>query len=250
MYAQGAGAAPLPPWLAPFREARGIGALIDHTLLKAEAGANQIARLCDEAVALELKAVCVHGRWVRFCTERLRGSGVLVATVVGFPLGASATAAKVAETRIAVADGADEVDMVIALGETLAGEWDVVRAEIAEVVAAAGGATVKVILETAALDADTTVRAALAAQNAGAAFVKTSTGFHAAGGATTEAVALLRRTVGPVMGVKASGGVRTADAALAMLRAGADRIGTSGTTAMRAIVGRGAPPLEALIRGG
>lgn len=225
-----------PSWLG-LAGARlgGLAQFIDHTLLKAEATAAQIDALGAEGVRFGVKAVCVNGCWVARAAEVVAGSGVLVAAVVGFPLGAMATAAKAMETRLVVGDGAGEVDMVMALGEAKAGEWERVRDDIRVVVDAAGSARVKVILETAALDPVEIAAASLAARAAGAAFVKTSTGFHPAGGATREAVALMRRAVGGEMGVKASGGIRTAEAAIEMLLAGANRIGTSSTAA---IVGR------------
>ncbi len=169
----------------------------------------------------------MNGQWVGSGGRRVAGSTVRVAAVVGFPLGASGFVAKVAETRMAVADGAHEIDMVIALGYAKAGAWDEVRDEIAAVVEAARGRPVKAILETAALTPREAELACIAALEGRAAFVKTSTGFHPAGGATVEMVQLLRRLVGSRAGVKASGGIRTLEDACAMLRAGADRLGTS-----------------------
>jgi len=241
--------ATLPPWLAADARARGIGRYIDHTLLKPEATRAQILSLCDEGLRYEVKAVCVNGAWAGLCAERLAGGAVALAVVAGFPLGAMAPAAKAEEARQAVAAGASEIDMVIALGAAKAGEWDYVGDDIRGVVQAAGPALVKVILETAALEPGEIVSACEAAVTAGAGFVKTSTGFHPAGGATTAAVALMRETVGPTMGVKASGGIRTVDAALGMLVAGADRIGTSATASMTSVLGPGAPTLAALLKG-
>lgn len=238
----------LPPWLG--RDAasvRGIGRYIDHTLLKPEATEHQIAAMCAEGRRLGVKAVCVNGGWTRRAAADLAGTPVLVATVVGFPLGAMAADAKAAETRLAVAEGAAEIDMVIPLGRAKAGDWAGVERDIRSVVEAAGRAAVKAILETAALEPGEIEAACRAAVSAGAAFVKTSTGFHPGGGATVEAVTLMRRTVGPSFGVKASGGIRTAEAALAMLAAGANRIGTSGTAGMAAWLGDGAPLLSALL---
>jgi deoxyribose-phosphate aldolase len=237
----------LPRWLAAEAGTRGLGGFLDHTLLKPEATRAQIIALCDEGRRYGVRAVCVNGAWTRCCTERLAGTGVLVATVIGFPLGAMATEAKAAETRLALEHGAREIDMVLALGAAKAGAWEDVEHDIGAVVGAAGAARVKVILETAALDDAEIEAACRAAVRAGASFVKTSSGFHPAGGATTAAVALMRRTVGPSIGVKASGGIRTLDAALAMLAAGANRIGTSAAAAMAAGLGQGAPPVEALL---
>jgi deoxyribose-phosphate aldolase len=239
----------LPPWLAAEAGARGLGRFIDHTLLKPEATRDQILALCEEGRRYGVRAVCVNGAWAELCAERLAGSEVALAVVAGFPLGAMATAAKAQETRLAVSAGATEVDMVIALGAAKAGQWRAVEEDVRCVVEAAGPALVKAILETAALEPAEIMAAAEAAVRAGAGFVKTSTGFHPAGGATVEAVALLRRTVGPAVGVKASGGVRTAEAAVAMLRAGANRIGTSGTAGMAAWVGAGAPGIGELVGG-
>ncbi len=204
-----------------------IGSYIDYTLLKPEATQSDIERLCDEAVQRRLAAVCVNGAWVGLCAQRVLGRGPAVAAVVGFPLGAMSGPAKAAEASIAVADGATELDMVSALGPAKQGEWDLVADDVALVVVAARGATVKVIIESAILTPEEIVRACQAVQAGGAQFVKTSTGFHPAGGATVEAVALMRRTVGPHFGVKASGGIRGKDALRAMIAAGANRIGLS-----------------------
>ncbi|HET6577819.1 MAG TPA: deoxyribose-phosphate aldolase [Gemmatimonadales bacterium] len=237
----------LPPWLAAEAGARGLGRFIDHTLLRPETTRAQIQALCDEARRHGVKAVCVNGAWTAHCAGRLAGSAVAVATVVGFPLGASAPAAKACETHRAVEDGASEIDMVIALGPARSGEWRYVEDDIRAVIGAAGTVPVKVILETAALEPREIEAACGAAVAAGAAFVKTSTGFHPAGGATPEAVALMRRTVGPAFGVKASGGIRTKEAALDMLAAGANRIGTSATAAMADWLGPAAPTIEELL---
>ncbi len=237
----------LPPWLAAHAGTHGLGRFIDHTLLKPEASRAQILALCDEGVRYGVKALCVNGVWAETCATRLAGSDVALAVVAGFPLGAMAPAAKAEEAGMAVAAGASEIDMVIGLGAAKAGEWEAVEADVRGVVAAAGGAVVKVILETAALEPREIVAACEAAVAGGAGFVKTSTGFHPGGGATTEAVALMRRTVGPAIGVKASGGIRTAEMALAMLAAGADRIGTSAAAAMAAWLGPAAPTLETLM---
>jgi deoxyribose-phosphate aldolase len=238
----------VPPWLAAEAGARGLGRFLDHTLLKPEATREQIEALCDEARRYEVRAVCVNGAWTARCAARLAGGAAAVATVVGFPLGASASAAKACETHRAVADGAAEIDMVIALGQVRAGDWRYVEDDIRAVVGAAGPAAVKVILETAALEPREITEACQAAVAGGAGYVKTSTGFHPAGGATVEAVGLMRRAVGPTFGVKASGGIRTKEAALEMLAAGANRIGTSATAAMAAWLGPSAPTLEELLR--
>jgi deoxyribose-phosphate aldolase len=219
-------------WLGEATLPRDLGRFIDHTLLKPEATREQIVALCEEGVRLGVKAVCVNGYWVPLCVERVAGAPVLVAAVAGFPLGAMATEAKSTEARLAVAAGASEVDMVMALGPAKRGDWALVEEDIRRVVKAARPAGVKVILETAALSDEEIVEASLVARAAGAAFVKTSTGFHPAGGATTKAVRLMRLAVGTELGVKASGGIRSAEAALDLLAAGANRLGTSSTAAV------------------
>jgi deoxyribose-phosphate aldolase len=240
----------LPSWLGDSGDAPGIGRFLACTMLRPEAGRDAIVALCDEAVRYGLKAVCVNGCWVAECVSRLGRSGVVVATVVGFPLGAGATKAKAAEARLAVGAGAGEVDMVMPIGQARSGEWRYVEDDIRRVVDAAGAAPVKVILETAALEPVEMAAGCLVARAAGAAFVKTSTGFHAAGGAKADTVSLLRRAVGADLGVMASGGVRTAESALGMLAAGANRIGTSGAAAMAAMLGPSAPPLRQLLESG
>lgn len=239
----------LTPWLTPFAERRGLGALIDHTLLRPDATLADIIRLCDEAVTLGLGAVCVNGQWTHHAVQRLRGTEVQVVTVAGFPLGAAGLVAKAAETRLAVADGAAEVDVVMALGWAKAGEWDAVTDEMAAVVEAARGRVVKVILETAALQPGEIERACRAALDAEADFVKTSTGFHPAGGATIPAVRLMRSVGGTRLGVKAAGGIRTPEDALRLLLAGADRIGTSAAASWRGVLGPDAPRLADLLAG-
>jgi deoxyribose-phosphate aldolase len=204
-----------------------LGSVVDHTLLRAEATAVEIDRLCAEAVSYHMFAVCVNPLWVERCRAALRGSGVKVVSVVDFPLGASTRRAKVAEAESV---GADEVDMVVSLGALKSGDWARVEGDIRAVVGT--GVPVKVIVESAALTDDELVRVCRAAVDAGAAYVKTSTGFHPAGGATTATVALMRRTVGERVGVKASGGIRDAATAVAMIEAGATRIGTSAGTVM------------------
>ena len=205
-----------------------IAALIDHTLLKPEATDADIRKVCAEARHYHFASVCVNPYWVRLVAEELAGSTVKVCSVVGFPLGASATQIKVAETAAAIRDGAQEIDMVLNIGALRGGDHDTVRGDIQAVVeiAHACGAIVKVILETALLNDEQKVAASLLAKEAGADFVKTSTGFGP-GGATAADVALMRRTVGPAMGVKASGGVRTLEDLKTMAAAGASRVGAS-----------------------
>ena len=224
-----------------------VGQLIDHTLLKPEASEADILRLCDEAVELGLGAVCVNGQWVTLAARRLAGTPVVTVGVVGFPLGASGRASKAAEAGLLRADGAGEIDVVQSLGWARTGQWSLVRDELAAVVRAVPGCRVKVILETAALSASELEPACDAARAAGAAFVKTSSGFHSAGGATLEAVAALRRAVGGTMGVKASGGIRQSADAVAMLRAGADRIGTSSAAHWGELVGINGPTVASLL---
>lgn len=200
--------------------------LIDHTLLAPDATADQISTLCREAAENGFLTVCVSPTRVVQAVRELAEHPTLVCTVVGFPSGAQLPAVKAAETAAAVADGADEIDMVISLGDVKDGAWDRVREDIAAVVGASGDALVKVILETTLLTDEEIVAACEASEQAGADFVKTSTGF-AGGGATIEAVALMRSTVGDRLGVKASGGVRTAESLREMVAAGASRIGAS-----------------------
>jgi deoxyribose-phosphate aldolase len=204
---------------------------IDHTLLKADATVDDIAKLCAEAAEHRFAAVCVNPVYVDLAAHILAGRGVRVATVVGFPLGATFTAVKVLETREAVRRKADEIDMVMNIAAARAGQWDAVADDIRQVVAAAAGKTVKVILETAFLTDDAKRRACEAAVAAGAGFVKTSTGFGPAG-ATAEDVRLMRSCVGDAVGVKASGGIRTRQQAELMIAAGATRLGTSAGVAL------------------
>jgi deoxyribose-phosphate aldolase len=205
-----------------------IAAMIDHTLLSPEATRDEIRALCREALEHRFAAVCVNGVWVPEAARAVAGSSVRVCSVVGVPLGASATRVKRFEAEATIDDGASEVDMVLDVGGLESGEDDRVRDDVAAVVGAAHarGAIVKVILETGLLDDDEKVRACLLAAEAGADFVKTSTGFGP-GGATVADVALMRRAVGPAVGVKASGGIRTIDDARALVEAGATRLGTS-----------------------
>ncbi|MDP9934568.1 deoxyribose-phosphate aldolase [Paenarthrobacter nicotinovorans] len=205
-----------------------IASYIDHTLLKPEASEADILKVCAEAVEYRFKSVCVNPVWVKTVTKALRGSGVLTCSVIGFPLGATPTDVKSFEARGAVLDGANEIDMVINMASARANDKgalvDDIRA-VAETVHA-GEAILKVIIETSMLTDEQKVIACEAAVEAGADFVKTSTGFNG-GGATVEDVALMRKTVGPELGVKASGGVRSLADAQAMIAAGATRIGAS-----------------------
>jgi deoxyribose-phosphate aldolase len=209
-------------------EAQAIAKIIDHTLLKPEATPAQIEKLCDEALEYGFASVCVNSVYVPLVAQKLAGSDVKVCTVVGFPLGAMSTASKVAETRIAIEAGAQEVDMVIHIGALKAEELSDFADDIAQVVAECqlNGAICKVIIETSLLTDAEKVIACRIAQQAGADFVKTSTGFNG-GGATVEDIRLMRETVGAEMGVKASGGVRSYADAVALIEAGATRIGAS-----------------------
>jgi deoxyribose-phosphate aldolase len=202
--------------------------LIDHTLLKPEAAEADIKKLCDEAAQFGFASVCVNPSWVKTAAEFLRGTGVPVCTVIGFPLGATLSDVKAYEARRAIFNGAREVDMVINIGALKSGDDCLVEDDIRAVAEAAheNGVLCKVIIETALLSDEEKVRASLAAKNAGADFVKTSTGFSK-GGATVDDVRLMRRTVGRALGVKASGGVKGIDDARAMFEAGATRIGAS-----------------------
>jgi deoxyribose-phosphate aldolase len=229
------------------REGARIADYIDHTLLKAEATRDEIDRLCDEARENHFATVCVNPSWVQRCAERLRGSGVGIATVIGFPLGANRPETKAFEAGLAIRQGATELDMVAAVGHIKSGDWRYVHDDIAAVVAAAQGTLVKVIIESAALTPVEIVKASALAKEAGAQYVKTSTGFHAAGGASAEAVALMRLVVGDSLGVKASGGVRDCPTALRMIASGATRIGTSSGVAMSQCLGRGPLPLKDLL---
>lgn len=202
--------------------------LIDHTLLKPEASEADIKKLCDEAAQFGFASVCVNPGWVKRAAEFLKGSGVPVCTVIGFPLGATLPDVKAYEARRAIFNGAREVDMVINIGKLKSGDICAVEDDIRAVADAAheNGVLCKVIIETALLTDEEKVQACLASKNAGADFVKTSTGFSK-GGATVKDIALMRRTVGSALGVKASGGVKGIDDARAMFEAGATRIGAS-----------------------
>jgi len=223
-----AGASRIGVVLGESATARDWASLVDHTLLKPEASESDIKKLCQEAVQYGFASVCVNPVWVKKAAEFLRGSSVPVCTVIGFPLGATLSDVKAFEARRAIFNGAREVDMVINIGALKSGDDCAVEDDIRAVAAAAheNGVLCKVIIETALLTDDEKVRACLASKNAGADFVKTSTGF-AKGGATVEDVALMRRVVGANLGVKASGGVKGIEDARAMFEAGATRIGAS-----------------------
>ena len=203
-----------------------IASMIDHTLLKPEATPAQVEKLCAEAAEYHFASVCVNPVYIPLAARLLDGTGVKVCCVVGFPLGAIAPEQKAAEAASCAAMGTEELDMVIHVGAAKAGDWALVQRDIAGVVKAAAGRTVKVIIETCLLTDEEKVKACEAAKAAGADFVKTSTGFST-GGATTHDIALMRKTVGPEMGVKASGGIRDYATAMAMIEAGANRIGAS-----------------------
>lgn len=216
---------------------RTVASLIDHTLLKPDATLEAIARLCREAREYRFGTVCVQPFWVDFAVEELAGARIRVASVVGFPHGANETSVKVVEAVRAIESGAGEIDMVMNVGAFLSGDESAVERDIAEVADASHerNAIVKVILETGFLSDEQKRRACEISQRAGADFVKTSTGFGP-GGATVGDVALLRATVGPDMGVKASGGIRTWEDCRAMMTAGANRIGTSSGIAILASI--------------
>ena len=201
--------------------------MIDHTLLKADATKEQVKKLCEEAMEYGFHSVCVNSSFVYYCAQLLKDSDVKVCTVIGFPLGSMSTAGKAAEAKAAVKDGAQELDMVIHVGMIKSGDWDYVKQDIASVVEEAGGkAIVKVILETCLLIEEEKKTACRIAKEAGAAFVKTSTGFSS-GGATFADVELLKRHVGEGVKVKAAGGIRSFEDAERFLELGADRLGTS-----------------------
>jgi len=208
-----------------------LASMIDHTLLKPEVTRDDIRKLCDEAKRYHFASVCVNSTWVPMCKALLGGSGVMVCAVVGFPLGAMTPTAKAFEAREAVRAGASEIDMVMNIGAMKSRDYETVFEDICRVVKAAQPAKVKVILETGGLSTEEKIVGCSLAKLAGAAFVKTSTGFGP-GGATVEDVALMRRIVGADMGVKASGGVRTREDAEKMALAGANRIGASASVAI------------------
>ena len=223
-----AGAERITSTLGGIPEDLGLAHMVDHTLLKPDATADQIAQLCFEARKYGFASVCVNPTHVKLCADLLKGSSVKVCTVIGFPLGASSPDVKAFETETALRDGATEIDMVINIGALKAKDLELVVRDIQAVVglAHAAGALVKVIIETSLLSEEEKITASLLAKEAGADFVKTSTGF-AGGGATVEDVALMRRVVGDEMGVKASGGVSDYADAKSMVEAGATRIGAS-----------------------
>ncbi|HEX3871594.1 MAG TPA: deoxyribose-phosphate aldolase [Pirellulales bacterium] len=215
-----------------------LAATIDHTLLKPDATSDEIRRLCAEAREHAFATVCVNGGHVALAAELLRGTSTLPIAVVGFPLGAGTSRSKAFEAQDAVSNGAKEIDMVINIGSLKAGDTSLVGRDIKAVVDAVRPVPVKVILETALLTNDEKVVACKLAKEAGAAFVKTSTGFGPSG-ATVEDIRLMRETVGPTMGVKASGGVRSRETAEQMIAAGATRLGTSSGVAI--VTGRAKP---------
>ena len=208
-----------------------LAAYFDHTILKPDATEDDVRRICEEALSYSFFSVCVNPVHVGLVKNSLAGSGVKVCSVVGFPLGANTPELKALETRRAVEDGADEIDMVINVGALKAGSLDQVQKDIEAVVKAADGALVKVIIETCLLSKEEKVAACEASRNAGAHFVKTSTGF-AGGGATVEDVALMKSVVGDDLKVKASGGIKSLSDTMNMIKAGADRIGASAGVAV------------------
>ncbi|MDH6363877.1 deoxyribose-phosphate aldolase [Enterococcus sp. PF1-24] len=209
-----------------------INRMIDHTVLKADTKEETVLKIIEEAKKYHFYSVCINPTWVAFASQQLQGEPVAVCTVIGFPLGANTSATKAFETTDAIKNGADEVDMVINIGALKAQQYDIVQKDIEAVVnAAKDQALVKVIIETALLEKDEIIKACELAKVAGADFVKTSTGFST-GGAKVEDIRLMRATVGPEMGVKASGGIYSEADALAMIEAGATRIGTSAGVAI------------------
>ncbi|MFA6003594.1 MAG: deoxyribose-phosphate aldolase [Elusimicrobiota bacterium] len=211
--------------------------MVDHTLLKPNATQSEVAKLCEEARKYVFASVCINPSYVAYSAQLLQGSGVKVCTVIGFPLGSTTSTVKAIEARDAIANGAEEIDMVINVGALKSGNDSLVYDDIKAVREATRGKVLKVILETSLLSDEEKVRACIMSKKAGADFVKTSTGFGG-GGATVEDVRLMRRTVGPLMGVKASGGIRDAKAADAMIQAGATRLGTSASVSI--VSGQGA----------
>ncbi|HFR3368888.1 TPA: deoxyribose-phosphate aldolase, partial [Streptococcus suis] len=204
---------------------------IDHTILKPETTQEQVEKILAEAKEYDFASVCVNPTWVALAAESLKDSDVKVCTVIGFPLGANTPAVKAFETKDAISNGADEIDVVINIGALKTGNYDLVLEDIKAVVAASGDKLVKVIIEACLLTDDEKVKACQLSQEAGADYVKTSTGFST-GGATVADVALMRKTVGPDMGVKASGGARSYEDAIAFIEAGASRIGASSGVAI------------------
>lgn len=208
-----------------------LARMIDHTLLKPEATVSDVIALCAEAGELGTFSVCVSPTFVETARAYVP-AGIAVATVCGFPSGKHESAIKAAEAKLSVAQGADEVDMVIDSGRAIMGDWDLVEADIAAVRAATNGALLKVILETAVLSDEQIAQACHRAESAGADFVKTSTGFHPAGGAEIRAITIMNATVGGRLGIKASGGIRTAQFAEELIAAGATRLGVSASRAI------------------
>ena len=208
-----------------------LNKFIDHTILKPETTQEQVEKILSEAKEYDFASVCVNPTWVSLAAESLKDSDVKVCTVIGFPLGANTSAVKAFETEDAIANGADEIDMVINIGALKAGNDALVLDDIKAVVDASGDKLVKVIIEACLLTDDEKVRACQLSKEAGADYVKTSTGF-ATGGATVADVTLMRKTVGPDMGVKASGGARSYEDAIAFIEAGASRIGASSGVAI------------------
>ena len=215
-----------------------FGALVDHTLLAPTATGDDVRRICGEALRFGTAAVCVNPVWVSVVAAEVDGASTAVCAVAGFPLGAEPAEATAATIRIAVTEGADEIDVVMPLGFLLAGETDAALAHLETLRAACADQVLKVIIESAVLTDSQIVKACELSVEAGADFVKTSTGFHASGGASVEAVALMRQTVGPSLGVKASGGIRTLADVEAMVAAGASRLGMSATAAVVAEIRR------------
>lgn len=206
---------------------KSLAKYIDHTLLKQDASLAQIKKVCDEAREYQFASVCVNPSYIKAVAEFLKGSGVAPCTVTGFPLGATTPEVKAYEASAAIASGATEVDMVVNVGAIKSGDWTLVEQDVKAVAdACKGKALLKVIIETCLLTDEEKVKACLAAKSAGADYVKTSTGFST-GGATVDDVRLMRNTVGPDMGVKAAGGIRDLKTALAMIEAGATRLGAS-----------------------
>ena len=219
---------PSPTLITPQELAR----TIDHTLLKPEATNDQFARVCEEALHYKFKSVCVNSSWVPFVAKKLRGSSVKVCSVIGFPLGAMDTKSKASEGKNAIANGAHEIDMVINIGALKSGNLKLVEEDIRAIRQVCQSTTIlKVIIETSLLTEEEKILACEISKKEGADFVKTSTGFSG-GGATVEDVALMRHVVGPKMGVKASGGIHDFKTAVAMIRAGATRIGAGGSVAI------------------
>jgi deoxyribose-phosphate aldolase len=212
-------------------ERKQLAQMIDHTLLKPEATVADVIALCAEAAELGTYSVCVSPTFVATAVANV-SNGVKVATVCGFPSGKHESSVKAAEAKLAVQQGADEVDMVIDLGRAIMGDWDYIQSDVAAVRAAVAGKVLKVILETAALTNDQIEQACLRCKAAGADFVKTATGFHPAGGADVRAIKVMHDTVGGALGIKASGGIKTAEFAQELIAAGATRLGLSGSRAI------------------